>query len=116
MNCKRLYRWALPIFLLVLMACTCGSLPTQLAQNATVVANPTIADTLPTATLALPTSTSNATAIIATATPVSAPQFDQNGVRICDYVPGVSKPAQMPSDVTNAPLPTPFPLPTEPPT
>jgi C-terminal peptidase prc len=39
-----------------------------------------------------------------------SPVFDANGVRLCDYVPGVSVPAQMPPDL--AALPTPLPIPT----
>ena len=41
--------------------------------------------------------------------PVSFHVEASNGVRSCAYVPGVSIPAQMPADVLDSPLPTPFP-------
>src|SRR5437867_3302180 len=111
-------RWWFGLLMLVLLACTCGGLPSQVLSPTAVVetkSTPTIGDTLPTATQPPPTATSNATPITATATQITGPQFNANGVRICDYVPGVSVPAQMPSDVVNITTPTPYPTPTEPP-
>ena len=43
------------------------------------------------------------------------PIFDANGVRQCDYVPGVSVPAQMPPELAAQPTPLPFPTSTPPP-
>ncbi len=45
----------------------------------------------------------------------SGPVFDANGVRQCDYVPGVSVPAQMPPDLAALPTPPPAPTATPPP-
>jgi len=42
------------------------------------------------------------------------PQFNANGVRMCHYIPGVSVPAEMPSEVVAAATPQPFPTPTPP--
>jgi carboxyl-terminal processing protease len=109
------YRLGLAVFMLVLMACTCVNLPTQLVTNPTASVLPTAADSLPTNSPVPPTPTSFATEIIASATPNAAPQLNANGVRICDFIPGVSQPAQMPPEVVNAATPTPYPLPTEPP-
>jgi C-terminal peptidase prc len=45
---------------------------------------------------------------------IEAPVYNEHGVRLCAYVPGVSVPAQMPAEVVEPPLPTPYPSP-EPP-
>lgn len=42
------------------------------------------------------------------------PAFTDNGVRYCDYVPGVSVAASMPPELINPPTPQPFPTPTLP--
>jgi carboxyl-terminal processing protease len=65
----------------------------------------------PTATRALATPSETLRAGIS---PTAIPQFDDAGVRYCYYVPGVSVPAQMPSEVlataTQSALATPAPL------
>lgn len=45
---------------------------------------------------------------------LTGPSFTDGGVRLCDYIPGVSIPAQMPPEVVNPPTATPFPTPTPP--
>lgn len=55
---------------------------------------------------------------LVTATPgngIDGQQFNANGVRICNYIPGVSQVAEMPAEITNAATPQPFPTPTPPP-
>lgn len=91
----------LPLLLLALAGLACQTLaPTPTPRpSATPLPPPTQA--------APPTDTPAPTA--------SGPVFNEDGVRLCDYIPGQSVPAVMPPEVQNPPTPTPYTPPPLPP-
>lgn len=61
-----------------------------------------------------PSTSAPATTASRTARPSQTEAFNAQGVRYCEFVPGVSEPGEMPDEVTNPPDATPFPTPTLP--
>ncbi len=92
-------RIRLALHSLALAALACQTLfPATPTPAPTLTALPTLTPA-PSST-PIPTSTLEPTPF-----PISA-----GGVRLCDYIPGVSTPAQMPTEVAAAAIPTPYPL------
>jgi carboxyl-terminal processing protease len=84
----------------------CGlNIPQQATQESTPPAKPS--------NTAAPVLTPTPT-ITPTSTIIPTPVYNENGVRICDFVPGESVAAEVPPEVANAPTATPFPTGTPP--
>lgn len=114
---SKLIRYVLlAVLMLFILACACslpgmsGGLPAVQATPSPTGAAPVAEATSTAPNAPAPTGTLPP----ASATPFAPPTYNEFGVRICDFVPGVSVPAEMPPEVTNPTEPTPYPLPTQP--
>jgi C-terminal peptidase prc len=99
-------------FTLAVASLACRTLvpatPAGLISTATPVLRPT---TRPTSVVPSPAAETTEPA----ETQAPQPVFTANGIRYCDYVPGVSVSATMPAELLNPPTPQPFPVPALPP-
>ncbi len=104
-------RARLALLVLALAALACNTLfpPATLTPTPVVAEKPTARPTATPPRIQRPASATATPTLIPPPSPTS--HGAAAGVRECAYVPGVSRPAQMPSEVVAAPTPTPYPLP-----